>query len=124
MPHLRLRATALLVLGLAGLSTAAFAQGNYAGVHTGQGTYYGYGGGGNCSLPYPAAVLTAAMNAADYNDSEACGAYIEVTNLNTSQKVVVRIDDQCPRCNTSDVDLAQETFAAISPLNAGRIPIT
>jgi len=124
MPHFRLRATALLVLGLAGLSTAAFAQGNYAGAHTGQGTYYGYGGGGNCSLPYPAAVPTAAMNAADYNNSEACGAYIEVTNLDTSRKVVVRIDDQCPGCNAGDVDLAQEAFAAISPLGAGRIPIT
>ncbi|MEP6503561.1 MAG: expansin EXLX1 family cellulose-binding protein [Betaproteobacteria bacterium] len=106
------------------MSSAAFAQGNYLGSHTGQGTFYGYSGGGNCSLPFPTALLTAAMNAADYNHSEACGAYVEVTNLNTSQKVVVRIDDQCPGCNAGDVDLAQDAFAAISPLAAGRIPIS
>ena len=102
----------------------AAAQGGYQSTHTGKGTYYGYGGGGNCSLPMPAAtVLTAAMNAADYNGSQACGAYIEVTNLNTMQTVVVRIDDQCPGCGVGDVDLSEQAFARISPLGAGIVPI-
>jgi expansin (peptidoglycan-binding protein) len=106
------------------LSVGAFAQAGYQSTHTGKGTYYGYGGGGNCSFPMPAStVLTAAMNAADYNASQACGAYIEVTNLNTMQTVVVRIDDQCPGCGVGDVDLAEQAFAKISPLGAGVIPI-
>ncbi|MEO6278845.1 expansin EXLX1 family cellulose-binding protein [Roseateles sp.] len=107
------------------LSVGALAQAGYQSTHTGKGTYYGYGGGGNCSLPMPASTtLTAAMNAADYNGSQACGAYIEVTNLNTMQKVVVRIDDQCPGCGVGDVDLSEQAFAKISPLGAGIIPIS
>ncbi len=106
------------------LGVGAFAQAGYQSTHTGKGTYYGYGGGGNCSLPMPAStVLTAAINAADYNGSQACGAYIEVTNLNTMQTVVVRIDDQCPGCGVGDVDLSEQAFAKISPLGAGVIPI-
>lgn len=115
----------LLVGGLlAGLQLTAAAQGNYQQTHTGQGTFYGYGGGGNCSLPKPTDILTAAMNTADYNTAQACGACIEVTNLNTQQKVVARIDDRCPECAPGDVDLSQEAFAKISPIEAGRIPIS
>lgn len=114
----------LLALGSL-FSALAMAQAGYQSPHSGRGTYYGYGGGGNCSFPTPSsAVLTAAMNAADYNGSQACGAYVEVTNLNTHQTVVVRIDDQCPGCSAGDVDLSQEAFAKISPLAAGQIPIT
>ncbi|TXD86119.1 lipoprotein A-like protein [Mitsuaria sp. TWR114] len=115
----------LLVGGLlAGLQLTAAAQGNYQQTHTGQGTFYGYGGGGNCSLPKPTDILTAAMNTADYNTAQACGACIEVTNLNTQQKVVARVDDRCPECAPGDVDLSQEAFAKISPIEAGRIPIS
>lgn len=102
----------------------ASAQGNYQQTHTGQGTFYGYGGGGNCSFPKPADILTAAMNTADYNTAQACGACVEVTNLNTQQSVLVRVDDRCPECAPGDVDLSQEAFARISPLGAGRIPIS
>jgi expansin (peptidoglycan-binding protein) len=102
----------------------AQAQAGYQSVHTGQGTFYGYSGGGNCSLPLPSGILTAAMNAVDYNGAQACGAYIEVTNLNTSQSVIVRIDDQCPGCAVGNVDLSQPAFAQISPLAAGQIPIS
>jgi expansin (peptidoglycan-binding protein) len=107
---------------LAGVSTAYASA--YDSIHTGQGTFYGYSGGGNCSIPFPSTVLTAAMNTTDYNTSEACGAYVEVTNLNTSKKVVVRIDDQCPGCSAGHVDLAQTAFAQISPISAGVIPIS
>jgi hypothetical protein len=47
-----------------------------------------------------------------------------VTNLNTQQSVVVRVDDRCPECAAGDVDLSQEAFAKISPIEAGRIPIS
>ncbi|KQU66041.1 MULTISPECIES: expansin EXLX1 family cellulose-binding protein [unclassified Rhizobacter] len=109
---------------LAAAPLMAAAQGNYQQQHTGQGTFYGYGGGGNCSFPQPTGILTAAMNTADYNTAQACGACIEVTNLNTQQSTVVRVDDRCPECAPGDVDLSQEAFAKISPLGAGRIPIS
>lgn len=111
-------------IALLSASLLAAAQGNYQQTHTGQGTFYGYGGGGNCSLPKPTDILTAAMNTADYNTAQACGACIEVTNLNTLQSVVARVDDRCPECAPGDVDLSQEAFAKISPIEAGRIPIS
>lgn len=109
----------------AGFALAQVASASdYTTTHTGQGTFYGYSGGGNCSLPYDATILTAAMNTTDYANSQACDSYIEVTNLNTSQKVVVRIDDQCPNCPAGNVDLAQTAFQQISPQEAGVIPIS
>lgn len=121
----RLITRSLLGAGvLAGVPLLAAAQGHYQQTHTGEGTFYGYGGGGNCSFPKPATLLTAAMNTADYNTAQACGACIEVTNLNTQQSVLVRVDDRCPECAPGDVDLSQEAFAQISPLQAGRIPIS
>lgn len=122
----RLSGVRAFVLGclLAGTPLLAAAQANYQQLHTGQGTFYGYGGGGNCSFPKPTTVLTAAMNTADYNTAQACGAYVEVTNLNTQQTVVMRVDDRCPECAAGDVDLSQEAFAQISPIEAGRIPIS
>ena len=122
----RLSSISAFVVGslLAGTPLLAAAQANYQQLHTGQGTFYGYSGGGNCSFPMPTNVLTAAMNTADYNTAQACGAYIEVTNLNTQQSVVMRVDNRCPECAAGDVDLSQEAFAKISPIEAGRIPIS
>ena len=114
-------ALALLSLALAG---GAQAQGGYKKVHTGLGTYYAYSGGGNCSFPMPTGILTAAMNTTDYNTAQACGAYVEVTNQNTGESVVVRIDDRCPGCAAGSIDLSQDAFAEISPLEAGVIPIS
>ncbi|WP_431689259.1 expansin EXLX1 family cellulose-binding protein [Hahella sp. NBU794] len=91
--------------------------------HHGEGTYYFYNGGGHCSVPAPA-MLTAAMNQTDYNGSQACGGCVRVTNRNNGKSVVVRVDDSCPGCNPGDVDLTDAAFAQISPLEAGRIPIS
>jgi len=118
----RLLYTSALAAGLLAAAGAS-AQGGYKSDHTGRGTYYGYTGGGNCSFPPPDGVLTAALNTADYNTAQACGAYIEVTNLNNSQSVVVRIDDRCPGCSVGDVDLSEEAFAQISPTAVGVLPI-
>ncbi|XCA42194.1 expansin EXLX1 family cellulose-binding protein [Trinickia caryophylli] len=49
---------------------------------------------------------------------------MEVTNLNTQQSVVVRVDNSCPGCAAGNVDLSQEAFALISPIGAGQIPIS
>ncbi|MEJ2610973.1 MAG: expansin EXLX1 family cellulose-binding protein [Candidatus Thiodiazotropha sp.] len=91
--------------------------------HSGEGTFYGYGGGGNCSFPVPDGILTAAMNASDYNGSSACGSVIVLTNVDTGLSVTVRIDDQCPECAPGDVDLDQDAFAQIADIATGRIPI-
>jgi expansin (peptidoglycan-binding protein) len=92
--------------------------------HSGEGTFYGYGGGGNCSFPKPDNIQTAAMNATDYDGSAACGGVIVVTNDDTGLSVTVRIDDQCPECAKGDVDLDQNAFAQIAEISKGRIPIS
>lgn len=91
--------------------------------HQGRATFYGYGGGGHCSLPVPD-MLTAAMNHTDYTGSQACGACAEVTNANTGQSVTVRIDDECPECAPGDIDLSEPAFTQIGPREAGILPIT
>ncbi|HJV68918.1 expansin EXLX1 family cellulose-binding protein [Ideonella sp.] len=102
---------------------AAHAQGHYRDTHYGEGTFYGYSGGGNCSFPPPSG-LTAAMNEADYNGAQACGACIVVTNPANGSSVEVRIDDRCPECAPGDVDLDEEAFVQIAAREEGRIPIS
>lgn len=113
------RSVVLLVCPLM-LSQYALAD---TSTHTGNATFYGYGGGGNCSFP-KSDILTAAMNTKDYDGSAACGGVIEVTSLNTGKKVLVRIDDQCPNCDEGHVDLDQKAFAKIDDISKGIIPIT
>jgi expansin (peptidoglycan-binding protein) len=112
----------VLAVGLGLGAGPAGAAGGYGKVHTGEGTFYSYGGGGNCSFPLPDR-LTAAMNHDDYAGSQACGACILVTNPANGKRVEVRIDDQCPECAVGDVDLDQAAFAQIADLQQGRIPI-
>ena len=95
----------------------------FGAVHTGDGTYYGATGAGNCSFdPSPENLMVAALNHVDYADSALCGAFIEVTGPQGS--VIVRVVDQCPECPEGDVDLSQEAFAQIAQLSAGRVPIS
>jgi expansin (peptidoglycan-binding protein) len=90
---------------------------------SGEATYYDADGTGNCSFDAsPDDLLVAAMNAPDYNNAAWCGACLEVTGPTGS--VVVRVVDQCPGCAHGDLDLSAEAFAMISPLSAGRVPIT
>lgn len=90
---------------------------------SGEGTYYDATGAGNCSFDAtPNDLMVAAMNAVDYGTADWCGACVEVTG--PSGMVTVRIVDQCPGCAEGDLDLSREAFAMLSPLSAGRIPIT
>jgi expansin (peptidoglycan-binding protein) len=90
---------------------------------SGDGTYYAATGAGNCSFPAsPDDLRVAAMNAVDYCTADWCGACVNVTGPQGS--VTVRIVDQCPECAQGDLDLSPEAFEMVSPLSAGRIPIT
>lgn len=116
-----LQAIALIGSGLLA-SPGAHAQGGYDQPHEGEATFYGYSDGGNCSFPPPAR-LTAALNEADYNGAQACGACLLVTNPANGLSVEVRVDDRCPECAPGDVDLDEEAFVQIADRQLGRIPI-
>lgn len=89
---------------------------------SGEGTYYDADGTGNCSFEADPGRMVAAMNAADYASAAWCGACLAVTG--PMGEVVVRVVDQCPGCAHGDLDLSREAFGMISPLAAGRVPIT
>jgi expansin (peptidoglycan-binding protein) len=92
-------------------------------IHSGEATYYGADGGGNCLFdPTPQDLMVAAMNQTDYANSAICGAYVELTGPNAT--ITVRIVDRCPECPAGDIDLSQQAFAQIAELSRGRVPIT
>jgi expansin (peptidoglycan-binding protein) len=89
----------------------------------GTATYYDYAGGGACSFPLdPPGTMVAAINAVDWDGSNACGRCLRVTGPDGS--VVVRIVDQCPECASGDLDLDSPAFAAIAPLVSGQAAIS
>lgn len=90
---------------------------------SGEGTFYGYGGGGNCSFANPTSpVYTGAMNELQYDTAMTCGACVEVTGSRGS--LVIRIEDKCPECKFGDIDLSEEAFPLIDDKIKGRVPIT
>jgi expansin (peptidoglycan-binding protein) len=101
-------------------------QPSIGSTYTGEGTYYGATGGGNCSYdPSPGNLMVAAMNAPQYDNSSVCGMCVEVTGpKGAASKIVVRIVDKCPECKMGDLDLSQEAFAKIAEVSAGRVPIS
>jgi expansin len=91
---------------------------------TGEGTYYGANGQGACGFAADDSepLLVAAMNLPDWNGSRVCGMCAEVTGpLGT---VTVRVVDQCPECDSGDLDLSPEAFDLIAERAAGRVPIS
>lgn len=94
-----------------------------SGTFSGEGTFYGATGGGNCSFDAsPENLMVAAMNHTDYAGSAVCGEFVTVTGPRGS--VTVRITDQCPECKPGDIDLSEQAFAAIADPVAGRVPIS
>ena len=92
-------------------------------LYTGDGTFYGATGEGNCLFDAsPDNMMVAAMNQKDYAGSAACGEYIVVTG--PKGKVTVRITDRCPECAPGDVDLSAQAFAKIADPAAGRVRIS
>lgn len=94
-------------------------------LRTGRATYYAATGAGNCSFPAtPTDLMVAAISHEDYGSADYCGAYVEV--FGPTGTVVVRIVDKCPdaQCTAGHLDLSQEAFAQIAPLERGIVPIT
>ena len=89
--------------------------------YTGRATFYGATGAGNCSFDASSNLMVGAMNQADYDNSQACGAFLSVTGPNGTVKI--RIVDRCPECPPGAIDLSQQAFAKIAPLSAGRVTI-
>lgn len=95
-------------------------------IYTGEGTYYGGVAGGifgNCSLPVATGdFFHCALNNSNYDNSNACGACIEVTGANAS--VTLQVVDRCPECAEGDVDMTEEAFSMIADVVDGRVPIS
>ncbi len=90
--------------------------------YTGNATFYGATGAGNCSFEASSNLMVGAMNQTDYENSQACGAHLSVTGPNGT--VTIRIVDRCPECPPGAIDLSQQAFAKIAPVSAGRVSIS
>lgn len=49
---------------------------------------------------------------------------VRVTNLETGDSVVVRVNDRFPGTKGRVIDLSQASFAAIAPLDRGLVPVS
>ena len=90
-------------------------------IHLGKATYYGGlagSSGGNCGLPVGLDdTMHCALNAIDYDGSNACGACISVKGVRGT--VVLKVVDLCPECEEGAVDMTQEAFGEIADLKEG-----
>jgi expansin (peptidoglycan-binding protein) len=93
---------------------------------TGKATFYqGAQNTGACSFDPSPDHLTAAMNEADYEGSNACGAYIQVHGSTNGATITVRITNLCPYpCAVGQLDLDPEAYKLLAPLQTGETPIT
>jgi expansin (peptidoglycan-binding protein) len=88
--------------------------------YTGNGTFYDADGSGNCSFDASSDLMVGAMNQKDYDNSQACGAFLAVTGP-TGKKITIRVVDRCPECPVGAIDLSAQAFAKLA---AGRIKIS
>lgn len=93
---------------------------------TGQATFYGGNlNGGACSFStysLPSNILGTALAAPNWSNSGNCGACVRVTGPN-GHKITAMVVDECPECPQNGLDLFQNAFGQLSPLNAGRISV-
>ncbi len=87
----------------------------------GEATYYTAGGTVACGLPLPDDGMVAAINAAQYAGSAACGICLRVQGPQGT--VVVQVVDRCPECKAGDLDLSAAAFARIADPAQGRVAI-
>jgi expansin (peptidoglycan-binding protein) len=115
--------TALLMVTLLGIRFAFGAVDDGSVLHSGEATFYGDGGGGNCGFPGSEQPLYhGAMNHFDYDSAAACGTWVHI--FGPRGEVTAFIDDRCPECQKGDIDLGPGTFEKIADKALGRVPIT
>jgi expansin len=91
---------------------------------SGVATFYDTDGTGACGYDASADPLNAAMNVADFEGSQACGAYVQVQAANGAS-VTVRITNLCPApCRVGQLDLNPKAFDRLGARNLGEIPVT
>lgn len=94
-------------------------------VYNGRVTYYTLTSTPACHYQGNLPQYYAAMNEQDYNNAQACGACVEVTNKDNNQKVTVLIVDECPVAGNEQwcyngshhIDLNQAAYNAIGANN-------
>ncbi len=95
-------------------------------IYKGEGTFYGGIAGsssGNCSLPVETGdYYHCAINNSQYDTSNACGSFVEVTGPNGT--ITLKVVDRCPECLPGDIDMTQEAFSEIANIEDGRVPIS
>lgn len=110
--------TTVLALALA-TAVAGLTSADYGPTFSGDGTYYGESEGGNCALRPPrpgmyAGMVPVAINDAQYGNSDACGACLEVTGSGEGSGAdpitgtfQAYVSDRCPECAEGALDLAK-----------------
>ncbi|GAB9466511.1 hypothetical protein Gpo141_00003883 [Globisporangium polare] len=87
---------------------------------------------GNCNfMAYPRDAVTkyAALNTKQWDATKNCGRCAEVTctdalcSSKTKSSEIVHIVDQCPGCESGDLDLAPDVFTAITGMKSDRLKI-
>ncbi|QKV79949.1 expansin EXLX1 family cellulose-binding protein [Amycolatopsis sp. Hca4] len=92
--------------------------------HSGVATFYDSDGSGACGYDASPDPLTAAMNEADFEGSQACGAYVQVQAAGGAS-VTVRITNLCPApCRVGQLDLDPRAFDRLGARDRGEIPVT
>ena len=72
--------------------------------------------------PRPPGSSTWRSPPSEYGAAAACGSYLQVSGPDGS--VTVEVVDQCPECQAGHIDLSEQAFARIAPLNAGLVPVS
>jgi expansin (peptidoglycan-binding protein) len=103
--------------------SAAGDQVQFGKTYNGIATFYGATGAGNCSYDPTGDLMVAAMNAPQYQGSQACGAYVDVTGP-AGNTIRVKIVDSCPECESGHLDLSAQAFAKLAAPVKGRIDIS
>ncbi|MGW4058169.1 expansin EXLX1 family cellulose-binding protein [Amycolatopsis sp. NPDC004747] len=92
--------------------------------HSGVATFYDTDGTGACGYDASPDPLNAAMNVADFEGAQACGAYVRVQAAGGAS-VTVRITNLCPApCRVGQLDLNPEAFDRLGARVRGEIPVT
>lgn len=111
------------------LAGTAYADIPFGQPINGNSTYYNDAGYGACGTQIDAssqllvAVPAAYWTTANPNDDPLCqGVSVQVTYNGTT--ITVPVEDKCPSCDSTHIDLSQPAFEELADPNLGNIPVT